>query len=106
MRTVQGAVQTFPILHGKPLSAEQFDVLDETTKRALQGAADRLTREVEKSGAAGAGARARFDAEQTAAMARVAAQLIQREMRELFGTFRQLVDESSPLSAASATSAD
>jgi hypothetical protein len=51
VRTVQGAVQTFPILHGKPLSAEQFDVLDENTKRALQTAADRLTREVEKAAA-------------------------------------------------------
>ncbi len=32
---VHGGVQTFPILHGKPVSAEQFDVLDESTKRAL-----------------------------------------------------------------------
>ena len=49
VKTVQGMVQTFPILHGKPLSAEQFDVLDESTKKALQGAADRLTRQVEKA---------------------------------------------------------
>ncbi|HND09343.1 MAG TPA: ATP-binding protein [Pseudomonadota bacterium] len=93
IRTVQGAVQTFPILHGKPLSAEQFDVLDETTKRALQGAADRLTREVEKAARLVRAQGARFDAEQTAAMARVAAQLIQREMRELFEHFASLSTE-------------
>ena len=40
---VQGGVQTFPILHGKPLSAEQFTALDESTKKALGEAEDRLT---------------------------------------------------------------
>ena len=35
VRNVQ-VFQTFPILHGKPLSAEQFDVPDEGTKRVLQ----------------------------------------------------------------------
>ena len=35
IRAVQGGMQTFPILHGKPVSPEQFDVLDESTKRAL-----------------------------------------------------------------------
>ena len=34
-RRCTGGVQTFPILHGKPVSAEQFDVLDDSTKRAL-----------------------------------------------------------------------
>ncbi len=90
VRTVQGAVQTFPILHGKPLSAEQFDVLDENTKRALQGAADRLTREVEKAARLVRAQGARFDAEHTAALARAAATLIQREMRELFERFASL----------------
>jgi len=27
IKSVQGGVQTFPILHGKPLSAEQFEAL-------------------------------------------------------------------------------
>src|SRR5678816_4436519 len=49
IRAVQGGVQTFPILHGKPLSAEQFTALDESTKRALGEAEDRLTQEVEKA---------------------------------------------------------
>jgi predicted ATP-dependent protease len=51
VRAVQGGVQTFPILHGKPLSAEQFQALDEATKKALEQAEERLTREVEKSAA-------------------------------------------------------
>ncbi|HEY1959030.1 MAG TPA: ATP-binding protein [Polyangiaceae bacterium] len=49
VRAVQGGVQTFPILHGKPLSAEQFEALDEATKKSLASAEQRLTREVEKS---------------------------------------------------------
>ena len=49
IRAVQGGVQTFPILHGKPVSAEQFDVLDESTKRALAEAEGELTSEVEKA---------------------------------------------------------
>jgi predicted ATP-dependent protease len=51
VRPVQGGVQTFPILHGKPLSAEQFEALDEQTKKSLSQAEQRLTREVEKSAA-------------------------------------------------------
>ena len=31
VRAVHGGVQTFPILHGKPVSPEQFDVLDDST---------------------------------------------------------------------------
>ncbi|MFO0666994.1 MAG: Lon-like protease helical domain-containing protein [Polyangiaceae bacterium] len=49
IRTVQGGLQTFPILHGKPLTPEQFGVLDESTKRALADAEERLTKEVEKA---------------------------------------------------------
>ncbi len=51
VRAVHGGVQTFPILHGKPVSAEQFQALDESTKKALEQAEGRLTREVEKSAA-------------------------------------------------------
>lgn len=49
VRAIQGGVQTFPILHGKPLSAEQFSALDESTKKALSQSEEHLTREVEKS---------------------------------------------------------
>jgi predicted ATP-dependent protease len=49
VRPVHGGVQTFPILHGKPVSAEQFDVLDESTKRALASAEEKLTKEVDKA---------------------------------------------------------
>ena len=49
IRPVQGGVQTFPVLHGKPVSAEQFGVLDESTKRMLNEAEERLTSEVQKA---------------------------------------------------------
>lgn len=47
VKLVPGGVQTFPILHGKPVSAEQFDVLDESTRRALADAEVRLSSAVE-----------------------------------------------------------
>ncbi len=47
VKLVPGGVQTFPILHGKPVSPEQFDVLDESTRRALADAEERLSAAVE-----------------------------------------------------------
>ncbi len=93
VRNVQGVFQTFPILHGKPLSAEQFDVLDEGTKRVLQGSADRVTREVERAARRMRAQNAQLNAEQDAAMARAASQLVQREMRDLFERFAGLSSE-------------
>jgi predicted ATP-dependent protease len=43
VRTIGAGVQTFPILHGKPVSPEQFEVLDEGTKRALNEAEEKLS---------------------------------------------------------------
>lgn len=93
VRTVQGAFQTFPILHGKPLTAEQFDVLDESTKRALQSAAERLTREVEKAARRVRAQSARIEMEQDDALGRAASALVQREMRDLFERFASLSPE-------------
>jgi hypothetical protein len=59
IRAVQGGVQTFPILHGKPVSAEQFAALDESTKRALGEAEGQLTTEVERSAQLGPRSRPR-----------------------------------------------
>jgi len=93
VRNVQGVFQTFPILHGKPLSAEQFDVLDENTKRVLQGSADRVTREVERAARRMRAHSAHYNAEQDAAMARAAAGLVQREMRDLQERFAGMSSE-------------
>ncbi|HNS96319.1 MAG TPA: ATP-binding protein [Polyangiaceae bacterium] len=49
VKAVPGGVQTFPILHGKPVSPEQFEVLDESTKRALADAEQKLSAAVEES---------------------------------------------------------
>ncbi len=51
VRNVQNGVQTFPILHGKPVSAEQFEVLDDSTKKSVTESEQLLTREVQKSAA-------------------------------------------------------
>jgi predicted ATP-dependent protease len=47
IRTVPGGVQTFPILHGKPVSPEQFEVLDESTRRTLTDSEGKLTSAVD-----------------------------------------------------------
>ncbi len=83
IRTVQGGVQTFPILHGKPLSAEQFTALDESTKKALGEAEDRLTTEVEKAAGLVRDQNARFDAAREEAMSRLSEAVIQRALGEL-----------------------
>ena len=72
VRPVHGGVQTFPILHGKPVSAEQFDVLDDSTKRALTESEHKLTREVEKAAHHVRAQSARFDAAREAAFSKAA----------------------------------
>lgn len=83
IRAVQGGVQTFPILHGKPLSAEQFGALDESTKRALGEAEERLTQEVEKAANRVREQSAQFDAAREEAMNRLADAVITRACGEL-----------------------
>ena len=83
IRSVQGGVQTFPILHGKPLSAEQFDILDETTKRALNEAEERLTAEVEKAAGLVRAESARFQEARSEALARAAEAVIDHAIGEL-----------------------
>jgi len=83
IRAVQGGVSTFPILHGKPLSAEQFTALDESTKKALGEAEDRLTTEVEKAAVLVRDQNARFDAAREEAMSRLSEAVIQRALGEL-----------------------
>ncbi len=83
IRSVQGGVQTFPILHGKPLSAEQFTALDESTKKALGEAEDRLTTEVDKAAGLVRDQNDTFDAARAEAMRTLSAAAIQRAMTEL-----------------------
>ena len=73
---MHGGVQTFPILHGKPVSAEQFDVLDDSTKRALTEAEGKLTREVDKAAQLVRKQSAGFEAAREAAFSKAAAAII------------------------------
>ena len=49
IKMVSGGVQTFPILHGKPVSAEQFEILDEGTKNSLTDAEEKLSQAIESA---------------------------------------------------------
>ena len=89
VRAVQGGVQTYPVLHGKPVSAEQFDVLDESTKRALADAEGRLTREVEKAATMVRAQSAKFEAATEEAFSGAAKTVIDRVMKEVKEIFAE-----------------
>jgi len=93
VRPVHGGVQTFPILHGKPVSAEQFDVLDDSTKRALTDSEDKLTREVDKAAQHVRTQGARFDAAREAVLGTAAGTVIEGAMKEFARSLDGLGDE-------------
>jgi predicted ATP-dependent protease len=92
IRAVQGGVQTYPILHGKPVSAEQFGVLDDSTKRALTEAEERLATEVERSAALVQSDSARYQEARDEAFSRAAEELIHGGMAAMRSAFEQLKD--------------
>jgi len=93
VRTIQGGVQTFPILHGKPLSAEQFEALDESTKRALHQGEQRLTQEVERAAGTVRENTARFAAARNQALSIVARAIVDDVLDETVGGCADLGDE-------------
>jgi predicted ATP-dependent protease len=93
VRAIQGGVQTFPILHGKPVSAEQFDVLDDSTKRALTESEGKLTREVEKAAQLVRRQGAGFAAARRAAFSAAAGAIIEEAMNELQRSFKPIDDD-------------
>lgn len=93
IRSVQGGMQTFPILHGKPLSAEQFDVLDESTKKALHEAENRLTSEVEKAAELVKSEGAKFQEARDAAFTHAAEALITSVLDQVSDAFKEYGEE-------------
>jgi predicted ATP-dependent protease len=93
VRAVQGGVQTFPILHGKPVSAEQFDVLDESTKRSLTQSEEKLTKEVEKSARLVRAQSAGFEAAREAAFSTAASAVIEVAIKETASELAHLGDD-------------
>src|SRR5579859_656271 len=87
VKAVQGGVQTFPVLHGKPVSAEQFAALDETTRRALADAEQRLTHEVEKAATLVREHGEHFERARDAAFTEAAEQVIGHAVDELAQEF-------------------
>jgi predicted ATP-dependent protease len=87
VRPVQGGIQTYPILHGKPVSAEQFDVLDESTRRALGESEGKLAREVEKAAQLVRAQSASFEEARSEVLSKAASELIDQCLDELAQTF-------------------
>jgi len=93
IRAVQGGVQTFPILHGKPVSPEQFGAFDETTKRALGEAEERLTAEVAKAAQRVRSESASFDAARAEAIGAAVQTLVAERMKPLHKAFASTGEE-------------
>jgi predicted ATP-dependent protease len=93
VRPVHGGVQTFPMLHGKPVSAEQFGVLDDSTKRALTASEAKLTREVDRAAQRVRAQSARIDAAREAAFSEAAAAIIAEAIQGLEPSFAPLGDD-------------
>ncbi|MEI7893111.1 MAG: ATP-binding protein [Myxococcales bacterium] len=83
VRAIHGGVQTFPVLHGKPVSPEQFEVLDASTRRALEEAEQRLTREVEKAALHVRTQTSSFEAARETALGLAAQRVIDRAIEDL-----------------------
>jgi predicted ATP-dependent protease len=90
VRAVQGGVQTFPILHGKRVSAEQFDVLDDSTKRALQESEEKLTKEVEKSAQLVRAQSAGFEAAREVVFSKAASIVVDAAIKDVVREFGPL----------------
>jgi predicted ATP-dependent protease len=93
VRPVQGGIQTFPILHGKPVSAEQFDVLDESTRRALGESEEKLAREVEKAARLVRDQSARFEEARRQVLSRSASEVIDGALGHMVQSFAEAGDE-------------
>jgi predicted ATP-dependent protease len=89
----QGGMQTFPVLHGKPLSPEQYEVLDESTKRALSEAEDKLTQEVERAATLVRDEGAKYSAARNEAMRKAAERIIDRAMKDVVTSFARYGDD-------------
>jgi predicted ATP-dependent protease len=89
----QGGMQTFPVLHGKPLSPEQYEVLDESTKRALSEAEDKLTQEVERAATLVRDEGAKYSAARNEAMRKAAERIIDRAMKDVVTSFARFGDD-------------
>ncbi|HTQ45260.1 MAG TPA: ATP-binding protein [Polyangiaceae bacterium] len=94
VRSVHGGVQTYPILHGKPVSAEQFDVLDESTKRALSDSEEKLAKEVEKSAELVRAQSAGFEAAREAVFSKAAGIVVEEAMKSVVAEFGKFGEEA------------
>ena len=93
IRALQGGVQTFPILHGKPVSPEQFGAFDETTKRALGEAEERLTAEVAKAAQRVRSESATFDAARAEAIGAAVHAIVLGRMKPVHEAFATAGDD-------------
>lgn len=93
VREISGGVQTYPILRGKPLTSEQYEALDEPTRKALSNAERELTRQVEKAAMTVRSETANAHSERDAAFAEAASALVDGVLAPVVENFAGLSDE-------------
>lgn len=83
VRAIPGGIQTFPILHGKPVSPEQFAALDEGTQKQLEEAEESLSAAVEAAAAKIRAMTEEVEAAHGSALGEAAARAVLEEIAEL-----------------------
>ncbi len=78
-----GGLQTRPVLHGKPLTPEQFTALDAGTKRFFNEAEAALAAEVERAATAIRAENMRFEQARDEALGRAAAEVVAKAIVKL-----------------------
>ncbi len=102
VKSLQGGIQTYPILHGKPLSVEQFEALDAATKQALGAAEERLTAEVAKAVDRVRTATAKYEARRDEALAKAARSLVEKAVDGAVAEIAGLFSDGTPASTDAA----
>lgn len=87
VRQLPGGVQTFPILHGKPVSSEQFTVLDEATRKLLTESEDKLSEAVDAAASQVRAMSEEVDAARDSALQEAADVIVARELAALTVAF-------------------
>jgi predicted ATP-dependent protease len=92
VRHLPGGVQTFPILHGKPVSSEQFTVLDEATRKVMTEAEEMLSVAVDAAAARVRAMTDEIDAARDVALQEGAERIIEQELAPVVAAFADLPD--------------
>jgi predicted ATP-dependent protease len=106
VRTVPMGLETFPILLGKPVSREQFDTLDETTRTRLSKAEDELAPAIDHAARKLREANEAAEKERSSVTRTVAAGIVREELTALLADYADVPDALAWLEQVAASLID